>query len=218
MQKADLKIDLPCEVWEVNIALKTAPWLLISILLHLLLGMALWYSTSEDTSSLNEEIVDLTLSQPSTPLGQKNSAGSGAQNKVKVVLPPPPSQIPGASAIPQEATNPVTNEGIGDEGGSGTGAVGWGEVTRFPKVLREIKALYPDEAKKAGIDGPVIMEILIDQTGKVRNVKLISGPGYGLNESALAAIRQFEFQPAQKGSDPVTVKIRYTYRFKLGVN
>ncbi|WP_374029333.1 energy transducer TonB [Bdellovibrio bacteriovorus] len=81
-----------------------------------------------------------------------------------------------------------------------------------------MKASYPEEAKKAGIDGPVILEVLIDSRGKVKDVQLVSGPGHGLNESAISALKQFEFLPAQKGADPVSVKIRYTYRFKLGVN
>ncbi len=85
-------------------------------------------------------------------------------------------------------------------------------------MSKEFKAAYPDEAKKAGVDGPVILEILIDRTGHVQDVLIIKGPGYGLNESALEAIKKFEFKPAFKGSDAVAVKIRYTYRFKLGVN
>ena len=81
-----------------------------------------------------------------------------------------------------------------------------------------MKASYPEEAKKARVDGPVNLEVLIDRKGVVREVKVLSGPGFGLNESAIEALKQFEFQPARRGDEPVAVKIRYTYRFKLGVN
>ncbi|NUN07027.1 MAG: energy transducer TonB [Bdellovibrio sp.] len=84
--------------------------------------------------------------------------------------------------------------------------------------MREVKATYPLEAKKAGIAGPVVLDILVDSVGKVRDIHVVSGPGFGLNESAVEALRKFEFRPALKGANSVAVKIRYTYRFKLDVN
>lgn len=88
-------------------------------------------------------------------------------------------------------------------------------VTQMPKVRKEVRALYPPDAKKAGITGAVVIEILIDQKGNVREAKVISGPGSGLNEAAVEALKQFEFSPAQIKDQSVAVKVRYTYRFVL---
>jgi periplasmic protein TonB len=88
-------------------------------------------------------------------------------------------------------------------------------VTSMPVLVSEVRIPYPEEAKKAGIEGPVIMELLIDAAGKVRQVSLIKGPGFGLNEAALEAIKNFQFRPAQIKDQAVAVKIRYTYRFVL---
>jgi protein TonB len=88
-------------------------------------------------------------------------------------------------------------------------------VSQMPKLKSEVRIAYPAEAKKAGIEGPVVMDLIIDEQGKVRKVDLIRGPGFGLNEAAVEAIRQFEFQPAKVGDQSVAVKIRYTYRFVL---
>lgn len=88
-------------------------------------------------------------------------------------------------------------------------------VTRMPKLKSEIRIPYPPEAKKNNIEGPVVMDILIDKTGRVRSVQLVRGPGFGLNEAATQALQQFAFEPAVTNDGPVAVKIRYTYRFVL---
>lgn len=88
-------------------------------------------------------------------------------------------------------------------------------VTSMPVLISEVRIPYPKQARDANIEGPVVMELLIDAEGKVRNVILISGPGYGLNEAAMEAVYGVKFKPAQIDQQAVAVKIRYTYRFVL---
>ena len=88
-------------------------------------------------------------------------------------------------------------------------------VTQMPRIKKEYRAPYPAEAKKAGVEGPVVMDVLVDKNGKVRQAILVSGPGYGLNEAAVAALKEFEFAPARVKDEFVAVRIRYTYRFVL---
>ncbi|MDH4468086.1 MAG: TonB family protein [Bacteriovoracaceae bacterium] len=88
-------------------------------------------------------------------------------------------------------------------------------VTEMPQLIAEFRAPYPKEAKDKGIEGNVILEILIDQTGSVRSAKLISGPGFGLNEVALESIKKFKFRPAKIENNFVAVKIRYSIKFVL---
>lgn len=88
-------------------------------------------------------------------------------------------------------------------------------VTVMPRLRREVRAAYPEAARAAKVEGPVVIEILIDEYGRVVDAKLISGLGNGLDEAALNAIRQFEFEPAKVQDQKVAVRIRYTYRFEL---
>ncbi|RKH79828.1 energy transducer TonB, partial [Corallococcus sp. AB032C] len=89
------------------------------------------------------------------------------------------------------------------------------QVDTEPSVASEVKIPYPDEARRAGIEGTVTLSITIDAEGKVSNVKVISGPGYGLNEAARDAIRRFRFKPAIKGGEAVATEMKYSYTFLL---
>jgi protein TonB len=88
-------------------------------------------------------------------------------------------------------------------------------VTAMPTLVEEYRIPYPLEAKAKSIQGAVVMELLIDSQGNVREAKLIEGPGGGLNEAALEAVRKFRFNPARIETQAVTVRIRYAYRFVL---
>ena len=88
-------------------------------------------------------------------------------------------------------------------------------VSQMPVLIGDFRVPYPPEAKKAGVTGAVILDLLIDQSGGVRQVTLVDGPGFGLNEAAVDAARRLKFKPARIQEQPVAVKIRYAYRFVL---
>ncbi len=88
-------------------------------------------------------------------------------------------------------------------------------VTAMPVLQQEVRAPYPPEAKQKGIQGSVILDVLVDSEGKVRDVKIVSGPGFGMEAAAAEAMKQFKFKPAVIENQTVAVRIRYTYRFEL---
>ncbi len=88
-------------------------------------------------------------------------------------------------------------------------------VTAMPELVSDVRVPYPSEAKAKGLAGPVVMELLIDTNGQVRQVSLVSGPDPLLNDAALKAAEGFKFKPAKVKDQIVAVKIRYTYRFVL---
>jgi protein TonB len=88
-------------------------------------------------------------------------------------------------------------------------------VTSMPELKSEVRVPYPPESRKQGIQGAVIMNLLIDESGRVREVTLIEGPTTELNTAAMAAAKGFQFTPAMIQNKPVAVRIRYTYRFVL---
>ena len=88
-------------------------------------------------------------------------------------------------------------------------------VSRMPELMQEVKVPYPSEAKKNKVTGAVIMDILIDSLGIVRDAKLVQGPNPELCQAALSAVLGFKFKPAIVQDKSVAVRIRYAYRFVL---
>lgn len=88
-------------------------------------------------------------------------------------------------------------------------------VTAMPVLETDFRIPYPPEAQKAKIQGRVLMKLLVDGEGKVRRATLINGPGYGLNEAAVDAMKNFRFRPARVQDKPVAVEIQFAYNFVL---
>jgi protein TonB len=88
-------------------------------------------------------------------------------------------------------------------------------VSSMPELKSDVRVPYPPDARKRGIQGAVIMNLLIDDSGKVREVSLIEGQHADLNAAAMTAARGFQFTPAMIQKKPVAVRIRYVYRFVL---
>ena len=84
----------------------------------------------------------------------------------------------------------------------------------MPSVLSEVKPAYPKEARDTKTEGRVILDILIDSAGKVRDAKFIEGEAI-FRIPAVQAIRKFLFRPAKTDGKAVAVRIRYTLNFKL---
>ncbi len=88
-------------------------------------------------------------------------------------------------------------------------------VTAMPILETDFRIPYPSEAKKARVQGRVLMKLIVDGEGRVRQAVLISGPGFGLNEAAVGAMKNLRFRPARVGDRPVAVEIQYAYNFVL---
>lgn len=85
-----------------------------------------------------------------------------------------------------------------------------------PPVLETFApAEYPPAAAAAGIEGVVGLVISIDAAGRVVEVSIQESAGFGFDEAAEEAARQFVFRPAKKNGNPVPSQIFYRYRFSL---
>ena len=72
-----------------------------------------------------------------------------------------------------------------------------------------------EAARAAGVEGKVRVQLTVDVTGHVVDVKLLEGLGYGLDEAALAAARQAEFEPAVRCGKPTRATFNISMRFTL---
>ena len=75
---------------------------------------------------------------------------------------------------------------------------------------------YPPLALKAGIEGRVIVQFVIDKTGKVLDPMVIRGIGGGCDEEAVRAVLKANFQPGLQRGRPVAV--RYTLPITFQIN
>lgn len=84
-----------------------------------------------------------------------------------------------------------------------------------PELLKRTSAPYPKEALAKGVSGTVVLELDVDEKGGVSNVKLKQTAGYGFDQAALEAVKQFVFKPAMNDRTPVPSRVTYAYRFVL---
>lgn len=83
-----------------------------------------------------------------------------------------------------------------------------------PIVLYRVEPAYTVEAKINRVSGIVITEVVIDETGAVTDVKVLKPLPFGLDKSAVDAIRQWRFAPAMADGKPVATKFTITINFK----
>jgi len=85
-----------------------------------------------------------------------------------------------------------------------------------PKLVTFVDADYPAGARAAHA-GEVVnvdLELTIDATGAVTDVRVPSPVGEGFDEAAQAAARRFVFEPARRGAQPIPARIKYRYAFE----
>jgi protein TonB len=153
---------------------------------------------------------------------------------------PKPADPVEATGVPSSTPTPAAaNQGSGSGGGAGTGAGrGVGEGTGAgigpgtdagegggpfrpgsgispPKLLREVKADYSEDARRAGIEGEVVLEIVVRRDGSVGDVRVKRGVDRGLDQRAIAAVRQWRFTPATRRGAPVEVIVEVGVDFRL---
>ena len=82
------------------------------------------------------------------------------------------------------------------------------EATKMPLPQGRCYGKYNDEALKAGVEGQVVLDIIVGEDGRVRDIHVVQGLGHGLDEAAIDAIKACKFSPGEKDGKPVAVRIR----------
>jgi TonB family protein len=87
----------------------------------------------------------------------------------------------------------------------------------LPKPIHEEKPQYTKEAMTAGIQGSVLMTVVVRKDGTVGQVDIVRSldTDYGLDESAIKAARQWRFEPGKKDGKPVAVEVTLELTFTL---
>lgn len=153
--------------------------------------------------------------------------------------PPNPDLAPtkAPDAIKPEGPPPVvpdlgTAPGVGVPGGIGVvtgdrpivlpppdpprpaGPVRVADLPVTPRKIGDVRPVYPEIARAAHLEGTVIMEAVLDTTGRVTQLRVIqSAPMF--DQAALDAVRQWRYTPSLYGGRPVSVLMTITVRFTL---
>jgi TonB family protein len=92
-----------------------------------------------------------------------------------------------------------------------------GNGVKHPKLLYEVKPKYTREAMQEKIQGEVRLEAVISETGVVEDVTVTKSldTEFGLDQSAIDALKQWRFEPGTKDDKPVAVRIDVEMTFKL---
>jgi TonB family protein len=83
-------------------------------------------------------------------------------------------------------------------------------------LMKRIEPEYPADAKKAGIQGTVVLEAMIGTDGRIHDLRVISAPAAELAASSFAAVSQWEYRPYVMGGRAVPVQTTVTVTFSLG--
>jgi len=135
----------------------------------------------------------------SSDSGQPEAApsldGAGSENGG---LPALASSVSLAPPVPEQPQGPVR--------------IRVGGALKPPRLVSSVLPAYPPIARETGIEGDVVVDTTIDSTGKVTEMKVISGPPV-LRQSALDALRQWKYAPSMLNGQPIPVQMTVTLKF-----
>jgi TonB family protein len=84
-----------------------------------------------------------------------------------------------------------------------------------PRAIYNPDPEYSDEARKAKFQGNVVLSLVVDPLGHVRDIHVARSLGMGLDEKALEAVRKWKFEPGMKDGYPVAVQVNVEVNFRL---
>jgi TonB family protein len=82
-----------------------------------------------------------------------------------------------------------------------------------PKALKQTMPVYPKSVQPLAIAGTVILRVIVDEQGKPQVADIVTPIGFGLDQSAIDAVNQWEFEPARKDGKGIKVYFRVRVNF-----
>ena len=93
-------------------------------------------------------------------------------------------------------------------------------VEQMPELIGgmasiQTKVKYPEIARKAGVEGRVFLQFVVNEQGNVQDVKVTRGIGAGCDEEAVRVVEQAKFTPGKQRGKAVPVRMSLPITFKL---
>jgi periplasmic protein TonB len=141
----------------------------------------------------------------------------------------PDTIAPAAPSAPASDPGPVTTIGVPDGSriGIGTqrpsasatpdaaGPLPIGNGVKSPIVLHRVEPIYPPLAIRAHMSGSVVLECIIDKSGRIRDVRVENSSFGAFEQPAIDAVRQWLFSPGTLNGQPVDTIFQLTVRFQV---
>lgn len=153
------------------------------------------------TSAIKQDASrDFTLIAP-------HAAPSGAGANSSLEAPTLATQAPASLGAPlQNLPSPVMP-------GASTAAPTVGGEVQPARLTHAVLPTYPQIARTNRVAGDVTLDALVDESGNVLDVKVISGPLL-LRDAAMEALRQWKYQPARLDGQPTPMHLTVTIKFQ----
>jgi protein TonB len=175
-----------------------------------------------------------------TPVAHPPSGGGGMRRPASMPMPVderPPAVEP--ATVDDNSAGLIIGEPTGERGGGpegpgpggpdsggpgsdgdGGGAIGSrgpvrpGGDLRPPAKVRHVTPAYPELARRAGVEGVVVLECVIDPSGHVAEVRILRSQPL-LDAAAVEAVRQWVYRPTRLNGVPVAVLLTVTVQFRI---
>jgi TonB family protein len=135
--------------------------------------------------------------------------------------PGPPSNGPGSGGGIGNGRDGGVSSGTGPGAGPGRDGGLYGQDSKAAgarsglAVLYEVEPDYSDEARKARLQGLVVLRLEVDERGAPRNLEVVRGLGMGLDEQALEAVAKWRFRTARRNGKPAVASAFIEVNFRL---
>jgi len=103
--------------------------------------------------------------------------------------------------------------GVGGNVGGGLRTIGGGVSP--PEAIYTPQPEFSEEARKAKVSGSVLVYLQVDVLGRPTHVRVLQGIGFGLDERAITAVRQYRFKPARENGVAVPVEMQVEVKFQI---
>jgi len=149
---------------------------------------------------------------------QPVSGGRAVPSKLAVPVPPAPRTV-ALDAAAQEKSAVVTSAGKrsvsrpSNEAAPDSAAPSLEEAPIVPpKLIKSVRAIAPPDALRDFVTGNVTLDAVVDPSGQVKSMKVLSGPA-SFHTAAMDALKQYRYEPATQRGKPVAAHITVTIKF-----
>ncbi|HZS04858.1 MAG TPA: TonB family protein [Blastocatellia bacterium] len=129
---------------------------------------------------------------------------------------PPPASVASLPVKPAVETKVAEAKAAGTKAAETKAVAPKTEEISGPRIITFSLPAFTAEARNNNIEGEVIVSALFRQDGWIREIQVVQGLGYGLDERAVDAIKRTLFEPAIRNGQPADVQAQVAYRFALG--
>jgi TonB family protein len=119
------------------------------------------------------------------------------------VLPPPPPPPPARKKLKKELAE------------FEKGALKAKGDIKPPKLIKKVDPIYPEEARKEGISGEVLLSVRSNEQGNIVGVKIVKSPHELLSKASIEAVKQWKYEPMLIKGKPMPIIFTVTMTFKL---